>query len=71
MNIPWVEKYRPIDYNRFISHENIKNIIKKLLDNNNFHHLIFYGPPGIGKTTLINIILNYKSNFKSFKPLKI
>lgn len=67
MNVPWVEKYRPDNYNDFISHNNITDIIKKLLDKDNFHHLIFYGPPGIGKTTLINIILKniYGSEYKS------
>lgn len=59
LNIPWTEKYRPDKFNNIISHELIKNIIIKLIENNNFHHLILYGPPGIGKTTLINSCLKY------------
>ena len=58
-NIPWTEKYRPTDLKYFISHDLTKNIILKLINNDNFHHLILYGPPGIGKTTLINIYLKY------------
>ena len=58
-NIPWTEKYRPKNFNDIISHTLIKEIIIKLINCNNFHHLILYGPPGIGKTTLMNSCLNY------------
>lgn len=32
INEPWVEKYRPNDINTIISHDRIKNHIKKYID---------------------------------------
>ena len=58
-NIPWTEKYLPIHFDDIISHKLIKDIITKLINNNTFHHLILYGPPGIGKTTMMNSCLRY------------
>jgi len=58
-NIPWTEKYRPKHFDDIISHKLIKDIITKLINNNTFHHLILYGPPGIGKTTMMNSCLRY------------
>lgn len=55
--IPWVEKYKPKKFNELLSHENIINTIKKNI--NALPHLIFFGPPGCGKSTLVNIIINH------------
>lgn len=33
--------------------------LNKLIKNKNIMNCIFYGPPGVGKTTLANIISNY------------
>lgn len=59
MNNNWIEKYKPHNFDNYIGHKTIKNIIIKLIDNNNFHNLILYGPPGIGKTTIIDICAKY------------
>ena len=68
MNNNWVEKYKPSDFNNYTGHNTIKNIIIKLIDNNNFHNLILYGPPGIGKTTIIGICAKYiyGKNYKQY-----
>lgn len=67
-NKPWTEKYRPSKFENIISHSLIKNIITKLINNKNFFNLILYGPPGVGKTTLMYTILNniYGENYKLY-----
>jgi len=52
----WIFKYKPKDFDDIISHNEIVDIIKNSLDN--LPHMIFYGPNGIGKSSLINIIVN-------------
>ena len=46
--MPWVEKYRPKSLNELIAHEEIVQILNKLIDSNKLPHLLFYGPPGTG-----------------------
>jgi len=52
-NLPWIEKYRPDNFEDIISHNDILNALDKMINNNSLPHLIFYGPPGTGKTTTI------------------
>lgn len=60
-SIPWVEKYRPNEFDNIVlSHEN-KKIFKTMIDTNYFPNMLFYGPPGTGKTTtIINLINEYQ-----------
>ncbi|QKF94032.1 replication factor C small subunit [Fadolivirus algeromassiliense] len=51
--LPWVEKYRPSTLDEILSHENIINTIKTFIKNRCLPHLLFYGPPGSGKTSTI------------------
>jgi hypothetical protein len=48
-SLPWVEKYRPSSVDQIIAHEEIVNILTRLIDNNQLPHLLFHGPPGTGK----------------------
>lgn len=50
-NLPWVEKFRPKKLEDLKFQEDILNTINKSINNRNFPHLLFYGPPGSGKTT--------------------
>jgi replication factor C subunit 3/5 len=49
----WIEKYRVTNLDEIVYHDNNITTIKSLLNNNIFPNMIFYGPSGIGKTTII------------------
>eukprot|EP01135_Chromosphaera_perkinsii_P009727 Nk52_evm1s1861 gene=Nk52_evmTU1s1861 len=52
-NLPWVEKYRPKEFDDLISHQEIVSTITRFIDENRLPHLLLYGPPGTGKTSTI------------------
>ncbi len=47
----WTEKYRPKKIEDIIGQEEVKTIISSLLKKKTLPHLLFAGPPGVGKTT--------------------
>jgi len=60
-NIPWVEKYRPTQFDDIVLDPINRQIFQNILRKNDFPNLLFYGPPGTGKTTtIINLIQNYQ-----------
>ncbi len=67
--LPWIEKYRPDNFDNIISHNNIISILKKYKKNTSLPHLLFYGPPGTGKTS---VILTYaKELFGKYTPYMV
>lgn len=55
--IPWVEKYRPNNINDIILDPINSTLINNIIKQKIFPNLLFYGPPGSGKTTtIINLI---------------
>ena len=61
--IPWVEKYRPINFNDIVLCEENREIFKNMFKRNYIPNILLYGPPGTGKTTtIINLIDVYQKN---------
>ena len=63
-NIPFVEKYRPTDFDNIVLDPLNKQILKNIIETAYFPNLLFYGPPGTGKTTtIINLVNAYQEKF--------
>jgi len=62
-NVPWVEKYRPCDFDSIVMDVDNKKILANIIKTNCFPNLLLYGPPGTGKTTtIINLINKFQEN---------
>lgn len=56
-----IPHHRPQKFNDFVGHDRVKKTIKTLIDasqkkNKTLEHILLYGPPGVGKTSLAYII---------------
>jgi DNA polymerase III delta prime subunit len=67
--ICFTDKYKPNYFSDIISHENIIKILSKYIENNDFPNVLFYGAPGVGKTSTIQSAMN--ELFKNKKSLNI
>lgn len=69
MNTPLADSLRPSDINEVVGQEHLLKegrVLRKIIDSGEAPNLIFYGPSGVGKTTVANIIAK-KSNKKLYK----
>jgi putative ATPase len=66
-SLPLADKLRPQKLSEFVGQEHLigkDGVIKKLIEKDQLVSMIFWGPPGSGKTTLARIIANAtKSHF--------
>ena len=59
MAIPFAEQFRPNSLEEMVGQPHLfakDKIFYKTINKNNIPNMIFYGPPGVGKTTVANII---------------
>ncbi len=58
-NTPLAERMRPTILDQFIGQEHLVGegkVLRKIIENKQAYSMIFWGPPGVGKTTLAQII---------------
>jgi putative ATPase len=59
MSTPLAERLRPQSLDEFIGQEHLVGkgaVLRRMIESGRIPSIIFWGPPGVGKTTLANIL---------------
>jgi len=70
MSTPLAERLRPQTLDEYIGQTHLVGkgaVLRRMIDSGRIPSIIFWGPPGVGKTTLANIISNTISPFLQAK----
>ncbi|SCU23606.1 recombination factor protein RarA [Staphylococcus xylosus] len=65
MNAPLASRVRPSDFDSFVGQSHLVGegkFLREMIDNDQVSSMIFWGPPGVGKTTLAEIIAKKTSS---------
>ena len=72
-NTPLANRVRPQTLDEFVGQSNLiapGKILREIIDSDQLSSMIFWGPPGVGKTSLAKIIANQtRSNFVTFSAV--
>ena len=70
---PLASRMRPLTLKEFVGQEQLvgnNKLLRKMIENDTLSSIIFWGPPGVGKTTLARIIAHEtKSEFVNFSAV--
>ena len=72
-DLPLAARLRPRNLDEFVGQKHLLGegkVLRRLIENDNIGSMIFWGPPGVGKTTLARIIAGMtKSQFIDFSAV--
>ncbi|WP_125680668.1 replication-associated recombination protein A [Levilactobacillus yonginensis] len=72
-NTPLASRVRPQDLDQFVGQQHLLGpgkILREIIENDQVSSIVFWGPPGVGKTTLAEIIARKtQSSFLSFSAV--
>ncbi len=72
-NVPLASRVRPKDLDQFVGQQHLLGkgkILREIIETDQVSSMIFWGPPGVGKTTLAEIIAQKThSSFLSFSAV--
>lgn len=57
-NLVWNEKYRPKEIDDFLLPDDIKDLIKSYVEQQEVDNLFLYGSTGVGKTSIVKYLIN-------------